>query len=165
MARKGYAAPKGKAEKDRASIRRPARRRRCKDLLNSPLQSAGLTLSVAAATFDRPKDNVAVTVEIVGRNLKFTQDKGLFTNTIEVSMLPLEARGKAQQGRRSEVKLNLKPQTAQVMSATAVRLSPRLTLPPGRYQLRVAARETAAASPDRSSTTSTCRTSRRRSSP
>jgi len=40
------------------------------------------------------------------------------------------------------VKLNLKPQTAQVMAATAVRLAPRLTLPPGRYQLRVAARET-----------------------
>ena len=57
-------------------------------------------------------------------------------------MLPLEARGKAQQGRRSEVKLNLKPQTAQVMAATAVRLAPRLTLPPGRYQLRVAAKET-----------------------
>ena len=57
-------------------------------------------------------------------------------------MLPLEARGKAQQGRRSEVKLNLKPQTAQIMSATAVRLAPRLTLPPGRYQLRVAAKET-----------------------
>ena len=113
-----------------------------KDLLNSPLQSAGLTLSVAAAPFDAPKDNVAVTVEIVGRNLKFTPDKGLFTNTVEVSMLPLEARGKAQQGRRSEVKLNLKPQTAQILSATAVRLAPRLTLPPGRYQLRVAARET-----------------------
>jgi hypothetical protein len=38
--------------------------------------------------------------------------------------------------------LNLKPQTAQILSATAVRLSPRLTLPPGRYQLRVAAKET-----------------------
>ena len=55
-----------------------------------------------------------MTIEIVGRNLKFTPDKGLFTNTVEVSMLPLEARGKAQQGRRSEVKLNLKPQTAQI---------------------------------------------------
>jgi len=139
-ARKGYAAPKGKGEVtavDPSAGTSTALR----DLLNSPLQSAGLTLSVAAAPFDAPKDNVAVTVEIVGRNLKFTQDKGLFTNTVEVSMLPLEARGKAQQGRRSEVKLNLKPQTAQIMSATAVRLAPRLTLPPGRYQLRVAAKE------------------------
>jgi hypothetical protein len=39
------------------------------------------------------------------------------------------------------VKLNLKQQTMQIMSATAVRMSPRLTLPPGRYQLRVAAKE------------------------
>ena len=140
-ARKGYAAPKGKSEVtavDPSAGTSVA----LKDLLNSPLQQPGLTLSVAAATFDAPKDNVAVTIEIVGRNLQFKPDKGLYTNTVEVSMLPLEARGKAQQGRRSEVKLNLKPQTAQVMQATAVRLAPRLTLPPGRYQLRVAAKET-----------------------
>ena len=140
-ARKGYAAPKGKGEVT-AVDPTAGTSVALKDLLNSPLQSAGLTLSVSAAPFDSPKDNVAVTVEIVGRNLKFTPDKGLFTNTVEVSMLPLEARGKAQQGRRSEVKLNLKPQTAQILSATAVRLAPRLTLPPGRYQLRVAAKET-----------------------
>ncbi len=141
IARKGYAAPKGKGEVtavDPSAGTSTALR----DLLNSPLQSSGLTLSVSAAPFDSLKDNVSVTVEVVGRNLKFTESKGLFANTIEVSMLPLEARGKAQQGRRSEVKLNLKPQTAQIMAATAVRLSPRLTLPPGRYQLRVAARET-----------------------
>ncbi len=140
-ARKGYAAPKGKGEVT-AVDPSAGTSTALKDLLNSPLQAAGLTLSVVAAPFDSLKDNVSVTVEIVGRNLKFTPDKGLYTNTVEVSMLPLEARGKAQQGRRSEVKLNLKPQTAQIMQATAVRLSPRLTLPPGRYQLRVAARET-----------------------
>jgi VWFA-related protein len=140
-ARKGYAAPKGKGEPT-AVAASAGTSTALRDLINSPLQAAGLTLSVTAAPFDAPKDNVSVTVEIVGRNLKFTPDKGLFTNTVEVSMLPLEARGKAQQGRRSEVKLNLKPQTAQIMAATAVRLSPRLTLPPGRYQLRVAAKET-----------------------
>lgn len=140
VARKGYAAPKGKPETpvvDPSAGTSTALR----ELLNSPLQAPGLTLSVAAAPFDSPKENVAVTVEIIGRNLTFKQEKGLFNNTVEVSMLPLEARGKAQQGRRSEVKLTLKPQTAQILSATAVRLSPRLTLPPGRYQLRVAARE------------------------
>jgi VWFA-related protein len=139
-ARKGYAAPKGKGE-NTAVTASAGTSTELRDLINSPLQSAGLTLSVAAAPFDAPKENVAVTVEIVGRNLKFTPDKGLFTNVVEVSMLPLEARGKAQQGRRSVVNLNLKPQTAQIMQATAVRLSPRLTLPPGRYQLRVAAKE------------------------
>jgi len=140
VARKGYAAPKGKVEQPvvtEAAGTSPI----LKQLLNSPLQESGLTLSVAAAAFDGLKDNVAVTVEVVGHNLKFKEEKGLFTNTIEVSMLPLEARGKAQQGQRTEMKLNLKPQTAQIMTATAVRMSPRLTLPPGRYQLRVAARE------------------------
>jgi VWFA-related protein len=144
VARKGYAAPKGKGE-NTAVTASAGTSTELRDLINSPLQQAGLTLSVAAAPFDSLKDNVSVTVEIVGRNLQFKADKGLYTNTVEVSMLPLEARGKAQQGRRSEVKLNLKPQTAQIMQATAVRLSPRLTLPPGRYQLRVAAKETGGA--------------------
>ncbi len=82
-----------------------------------------------------------MTVEITGRNLKFEPKDGLFLNTLELSMLPMESRGKAQQGLRSEVKLTLKPQTAQVMSATAIRLSKRMSLPAGKYQLRVAARE------------------------
>src|SRR4029453_11067183 len=110
-------------------------------LLNSPLQQSGLTLQVQAAPFAGTKDNVAVTVEVQGRYLKFEQKGDLFSNNIEVSILPLEARGKAQQGRRSEVKLNLRPQTYQMLAATAVRMSPRLSLPPGRYQLRVGARE------------------------
>ncbi|HEY8549559.1 MAG TPA: VWA domain-containing protein [Vicinamibacterales bacterium] len=139
-ARRGYAAPKGKPEKtdvDPTAGTSPALR----ELLNSPLQTSGLTLNVQAAAFSGTKDNVAVTVEVVGRNLKFQEKGGLYQNEIEVSLLPLEARGKAQQGKRSEVKLNLRPQTAQIMQATAVRLLPRLSLPPGRYQLRVAARE------------------------
>lgn len=142
VARKGYAAPKGAPKKepeiDPSAGTSPALR----TLLNNPLQSSGLTLQVQAATFTGTKDNVAVTVEVQGRYLKFQQQGNVYNNTIEVSILPLEARGKAQQGRRSEVKLNLKPQTVQVMAATAVRMSPRLSLPPGRYQLRVAARET-----------------------
>ncbi len=141
IARKGYAAPKGKPEKtevDPSAGTSAALR----ELLNSPLQSSGLTLTVHAAPFAGTKDNVAVTVEITGRNLKFNQKDGLFHNTVEVSMLPLEARGKAQQGTRTELKLTLRPQTAQVVSATAMRVLPRLSLPPGRYQLRVAARET-----------------------
>jgi hypothetical protein len=139
-ARRGYAAPKGRPEKTEVD---PSAGTSAvlRELLNSPLQTSGLTLSVQAAAFAGTKDTGSVTVEVVGRNLKFAQNNGLFQNTVEVSLLPLEARGKAQQGRRSEVKLNLRPQTAQAMAATAVRLSPRISLPPGRYQLRVAARE------------------------
>jgi VWFA-related protein len=139
-ARKGYAAPKGKPEKTELTTS-TGTSTALRELLNSPLQQPGLTLSVQAAAFTGTKDNVAVTVEITGRNLKFEPKDGLFLNTLELSMLPLESRGKAQQGLRSEVKLTLKPQTAQVMSATAIRLSKRMSLPAGKYQLRVAARE------------------------
>ena len=97
-ARKGYAAPKGKAE-SRRGRRVAGTSTALRELLNSPLQAAGLTLSVAAAPFDAPKDNVSVTIEIVGPQPEVHARQGrLFTNTVEVSMLPLEARGKAQQG-------------------------------------------------------------------
>jgi VWFA-related protein len=142
IARKGYAAPKGRpantqVDPTAAGGTSPALR----ELLNSPLPQPGLTLAVQAAAFAGTKDNVSVTVEVTGRNLKFEEKDGLFANNVELSMLPLEARGKAQPGQRSEVKLTLKPQTAQVVSATAIRLSKRMTLPAGKYQLRVAARE------------------------
>ena len=108
----GLRGAEGRAEEGaRGRSHRRARRWRCATLLNSPLQSSGLTLQVQAAPFAGTKDNVAVTVEVQGRYLKFEQKGDSSSNTIEVSMLPLEARGKAQQGRRSEVKLNLKPQT------------------------------------------------------
>ena len=89
--------------------------RRCGDLINSPLpgrrpDAVGGRGAVRRAEGQRPR----WTIGIVGPQPEVHARQGLFTNTVEVSMLPLEARGKAQQGRRSEVKLNLKPQTAQL---------------------------------------------------
>jgi VWFA-related protein len=143
VARKGYAAPKGAPKKEPDVDPSAGTSAALKELLNSPLQASGLTLQVQAATFTGTKENVSLTVEVQGRNLKFAEKDNVFSNNIELSILPLEARtgAKGQQGTRSEVKLNLKPQTLQVLSATSVRMSPRLSLRPGRYQLRVAARE------------------------
>jgi VWFA-related protein len=139
-ARKGYASPKGKQEKQEPPATAgtsPALR----ELMGSPLPASGLTLSVHGAAFTGAKENVSVTVEIQGSNLKFEEKGGLYLNTIELSVLPLESRGKPLQGTRSEVKLSLKPQTYELTRRTSIRMSPRLSLPPGKYQIRVAARE------------------------
>ena len=56
---------------------------------------------------------------------------------------PSTQRGKIRGGDRSVVNFALKPENRQRFAQTGVRVSTRLQLPPGRYQLRVAARESA----------------------
>lgn len=144
--RKGYVAPRGKAEPrftgtgagtaaETSAILREA--------LNSPLPEPDLPMGVTAIPFKgtQPNASVLVVTQVGGRSLSFTQKEGKFLNTIELSMIAVDAQGKVKNGDRSSVDLALQPQTHQAVRAGGFRLLTRLDLPPGRYQLRVAARE------------------------
>jgi VWFA-related protein len=163
-ARKGYASPKGKSPEDKAkeeAAKLAANAKKAgavqtspelRDVLNSPLQQSGVTLSVQAAPFkNSPKDaSIALAIEIDPQKLNFkpgkAQDKSgkevdVLTNTIELSFFPVNDSGKALNGTRTEVALRLLPQRYQYVKAFGLRLNPRITLPPGRYQVRVGVRE------------------------
>ena len=139
-ARKGYAAPKGKGEVT-AVDPTAGTSTALRDLLNSPLQVAGLTLSVSAAPFDSPKDNVSVTIESRRPQPEVHAGQGAVHQ--HRRGLDAAARGARQGAAGPAQRGQSEPQAADRAdhAATAVRLSPRLTLPPGRYQLRVAAKE------------------------
>jgi VWFA-related protein len=158
-ARKGYASPRGKTADERKRDEEARRARDAKkpladkttsqlrEVLASPLQHSGLTLSVHAAAFRNSatkKDaSVALAVEVDGNRLPFNDlPNGLASNQLEVSLFSLTEEGKAQQGVRTTMDLTLKPETVQRVKATGVRANPRLVLAPGRYQLRVGVRET-----------------------
>ena len=145
-ARKGYVAPKGKAEPrftttdagtaaETSAVLREA--------LNSPLPEPDLPMGVTAAAFKGtlPNASVVVVTQLGGRQLSFTQQDGKFLNTIELSMIAIDAQGKIRNGDRSKIDLALSPQTHQAVLAGGFRMLTRLDLPPGRYQLRLAARE------------------------
>ena len=116
-----------------------------REALDSPLPLPALTLSVFAAPFKgtAPNTAVAVTIEAAGNDFGFEEKDGKFYTDYEVSTIAIDQLGKIRGGDRSVVNFAIKPENRQRFAQTGVRVSTRLQLPPGRYQLRVAARESA----------------------
>jgi VWFA-related protein len=141
-ARKAYQAPKEKEEKkitESAAGTSPEVRL----ALNSALATPGLNISVNAAPFKgaNKTSSVAVTVQVEGEKLAFKQAGDVFTNTLEISMMAMDIMGKVPDGDRANLDLKLRKETRDRMAQTGIRSVATLDLPPGRYQLRVAARE------------------------
>jgi hypothetical protein len=109
------------------------------EAINSPLQVSGLTMRAFAAPFKGPQPNasVLVGVELLGRDLS------LETNSkVELSYLAVDSKSKVFGAHNDALTLNLKPDTKTRVEQTGIRLLNRMELPPGRYQLRIAARDT-----------------------
>jgi VWFA-related protein len=155
VARRGYPSPSGKTatERKQEALERWARNRRSggandtslelRDALNRAVQQPGLTLSVQAAPFKgaAKEASVALTVELDGAALEFAQQpNGLFADTLEVSFFALNEDARAQRGTRSALNLAVRPETYQRVKNQGVRLNSRTPMTPGRYQLRVGAR-------------------------
>ena len=140
-ARRGYVAPKGRPPAADAASKDTSAPLRA--LLNSPLPVSGLGLSVFAAALKGPAPNasVALTLEVDGGPLKFAEQNGLFVDDVEVSVLAVDQGGKIRDGGHDTVQLRLRPQTRALVARNGVRIARRLELPPGRYQLRVGARD------------------------
>ena len=157
-ARKGYAAPRGRTSEERKrdeaarlarDARRPDGRRTSTPLLGaltSPIPQSGLTFAVHAAPFKNTAEeaSIALAIEIDGDRLRYAAPdaKGMVANKIELSFFGLSDRGKALSAGWLELDLTLRPETRERVTAHGVRANPRINLPPGRYQIRIGARET-----------------------
>jgi hypothetical protein len=84
-----------------------------------------------------PNASVAFGVELRGRDLSLTPG-----NKVELTFLAVDANGKTRGSRTDVLTIDLRPETLARVQATGFRLLNRVDLPPGRYQLRVAARDT-----------------------
>jgi len=142
-ARNGYALLKGGPGRAGARSQGVASARglpaQLRDALTSPLPVSGLALRVSATPFRSTDRNVSVLVvtELAGRDL--TLDRG---GRVEISMLAVDTRSKVHGVRNEVLSLNLRPETRTQVERSGVRLLKRMELPAGRYQLRVAARDT-----------------------
>jgi VWFA-related protein len=149
-ARRGYATPRAQTVEDR---KRDEERRRARDarrpegdatttelrsVLESALQHRGLGISVHAAPF-RIRDHdvsVALAIEIDGSRLPLSPP-----GKLELSFYSVNDQGRAGTGVRKEINLALKPDMVARVKTHGIRLNPRMALVPGRYQLRIGARE------------------------
>jgi len=156
-ARRGYASPRGRTADERKrdeaarlarEARRPDGRRTSTPLLGamtSPMQLSGLTFTVQAAAFRHTaaEASVALAIELDGSRLPYgaPNETGQVANKIELSFFGLNEQGKAVSAAWSELDLTLRSDTRDRVTAHGVRANPRINLPPGRYQIRVGARE------------------------
>ena len=156
-ARRGYGSPRGRTAEERKRDEEARRAREAKrpnadntstqlrDVLTSPLMQSGLNFTVHAAPFKNTQKeaSVALAIEIDGDRLQYSAPnaQGMAANKIELSLYGINERGRALAGTRTTLDLTLRPETRERVKAFGVRVNPRISLPPGRYHLRVGARE------------------------
>lgn len=142
FARKAYVAPKDKDDK-RPEESASGTSAELRAALNAALPAPGLGVSVHTAAFKGTgkKSAVTVTVQVDGQRLSFKPQGELFTNALEISMMALDHNGKIQNGDRALLDLKLREKTRAIVEQAGFRSVVNLELLPGRYQLRVAARE------------------------
>lgn len=142
-ARLGYTAPSGRTDPAADSLASGAGSLPpLRDALNSPVPVPGLVMRAFAVPFKAMADpSVMIGVEIEGDRFRFEEKEGLYTDTVHVVLATLDRDGEFHAHDRHTVEMQLKPQTYDAVRTHGVRLMFRLTLPPGRYQIRAAAHE------------------------
>ncbi|MEO7135821.1 MAG: VWA domain-containing protein [Vicinamibacterales bacterium] len=141
-ARKGYVAARGKAPEARVASK-DGTSPELKDAMESPLPLTALPLALTAVVFKgpAPKGSVVISTFINGSTLPFAEAGGMFKNDIEVIGIATDDKGKTFGTDRNTVNLNMKPDTAKRVMATGFRVIQSIELAPGRYNLRMAVRE------------------------
>jgi len=141
-ARKGYIAARGRAPE----VKPPGPNEPTAELRNamgSPLPLSELPLAATAAVFKGPQPNGSVIVStlIAGAALPLQEQDGVFRNHVELALVATNQSGKSFSGGRNTLDLNMKPDSAKRAMAMGFRVVSTIDLPPGRYTLRIGARE------------------------
>ena len=136
--RGGYLAPMRRKTPiiTRASTLAPA----IVDALQSPIGAFGVPIRLFAAPYKGTDQQakVAIAAEFGVEALNLVERSGRFTGNLAVALRPTSAEGKLLEGQRHEMALALKRETYEITRTRGVRVVTELSLPPGRYQLRVA---------------------------
>jgi VWFA-related protein len=142
--RRGYVAPRGRApEASRAAGGGNPALVAANEAMASPIPIAGVPITVTAAPFKGAGGNAAVAIGIQIRvdGFRFTEENGTFNGRAEVAFTSTDRDGKPRSNGRHTLALTLKPDTLARAKEHGFRLVTQTDLPPGRYQLRVAAGE------------------------
>jgi VWFA-related protein len=138
-ARKAYLTPK-KVDAPKNTGNNPSTPE-LREALDSPLPVSGLTMHVFASPFKgvAPNASVLFGVELRGRDMKVEAN-----SKILLSYIAIDANGKVRGGNTDALSLtNLKPESKARIEQSGLRMLNRLDLPPGKYQLRIAAHDQA----------------------
>ncbi len=134
--RKGYANPTGKPPAAPKGDISPE----LLEALQSPIPMSGLGLKVFAAPFKgaAPNASVLMGLELRGRDLATAAG-----GKIDLAYSVVDVKGKMKASSHDTLTLNLRPETKTRVEQDGIRMLSRMNVPPGRYQLRVAAHDSA----------------------
>jgi VWFA-related protein len=110
-------------------------------LVRRPMSTPGLPIAAMAVPFLTELDNVSVTVEIAAGAIAFEARDGRETNVVDLAIVPIATGGRVHPMVKAQARLELPPEDAAAVRTLGLRMVDRLTLPPGEYQVHVAARE------------------------
>ena len=138
--RKGYAVPKAGSDA-RAVAAAKAAPAELRAAVESPLPAAGVPMRVFAAPFlgSANRTAIMIVIELDPSGLRFQQDGEAFSEGLDLLIVPVDASGRALDGAHDEAPLTLSAETYERVRQGGLRITRRLDVPPGRYQLHIGA--------------------------
>jgi VWFA-related protein len=110
------------------------------DLMASPIQTSGLTMSVAAPAFlgKSGKASVEVVVDVAGHDLMATSASAGGKGSLELLVAVADADGHVKATERGSLDMKLTEVTRDAVAQLGLRVMSRLDVAPGRYLLKIA---------------------------
>ncbi len=142
LSRPGYYAPRA-VTKPVSRFDAPGISAETSALVMAPLPASGLPLEVQAVALrrDRKKADVIVTLQADGRALAAAAAAGAASNALEIALMAIDSAGRVQAATGTALEVPLTGDAGRAVVEAGYRAISRLEVPPGRYQIRVAARE------------------------
>jgi VWFA-related protein len=142
--RKGYIAPRGRAPETRVAA--PAVNpltTAVNEALGSPIPINGIPINVFAAAYKGTAPNavVVLSLEMSGDQFRFDLRDGIFNDRVEVTFTSVDTSGDIHAGARHSLSMTMRPETVNRLRERGFRVISKAELPPGRYQMRIAAAE------------------------
>ena len=111
------------------------------EALRSTVAVNGLPVRVFAAPFKGSSRDATIVaaVEVDASQLGLVEKDGTHVGALEVSYFSVDMKNKFYPGQTQTARLTLRPDTFDLVMKTGIRMVIETTLPPGRYQMRIAA--------------------------
>jgi VWFA-related protein len=111
------------------------------EALRSTIAVNGLPVRVFAAPFKGSSRDATIVaaVEVDASQLGLVEKDGTHVGALEVSYFSVDMKNKFYPGQTQTARLTLRPDTFDLVMKTGIRMVIETTLPPGRYQMRIAA--------------------------